>query len=50
MTEQLKADGAEPSTVQQRISLMALMGRIPEVARAIEALQAMHDTVRWSIW
>ena len=45
MTEQLKADGAEPSTVQQRISLMALMGRIPEVARAIEALQAMHDTV-----
>jgi hypothetical protein len=45
VTEQLKADGAEPSAVQQRISLMALMGRIPEVARAIEALQAMHDTV-----
>ena len=45
VTEQLTADGAAPTEVQQRISLMTLMGKIPEVGRAIEALQAMHDVV-----
>ena len=45
VTEQLTAHDAPPSIVQQRILLMNLMGRVPDVARAFEALQAVSDVV-----
>ena len=44
-TEQLTAEGAAPSLIQQRISLQQLMSRIPEVLRAFEALEAICDDV-----
>jgi hypothetical protein len=44
-TEQLSAEGATPSEIQQRISLQQLMSKIPEVLRAFEALEAAHDDV-----
>ena len=44
-TEQLTAEGAAPSVIQQRISLQQLMSKIPEVLRALEALEAAHDDV-----
>ena len=43
--DQLTSEGAAPSVIQQRISLQQLMSRVPEVLRAFEALEAMHDDV-----
>ena len=43
--EQLTEYGAAPSLVQQRISLMTLMGRVPEITRAFEALQAVSGVM-----
>ena len=43
ITEQLSAEGAAPSEIQQRISLQQLMSRILEVLRAFEALEAAQD-------
>ena len=44
-TEQLSAEGATPSEIQQRISLQQLMSKIPAVLRAFEALEVAHDDV-----
>ena len=43
--EQLTEYGAAPSEVQQRISLMTLVGGVPQVTRAFEALQAVSGTM-----
>ena len=43
--EQLTAEGASPTPVQRRISLAALFGRIPDISRAFDALQAVADVM-----
>ena len=43
--DQLTSEGAAPSVIQQRISLQQLMSKVPEVLRAFEALEAIHDDV-----
>ena len=43
--EQLTAEGASPTPVQRRISLAALFGRIPDISRAFDALQAVVDVM-----
>jgi hypothetical protein len=43
--EQLIAEGAAPTMVQQRISLQALFGRVPDIVRAFDALQAVSDVM-----
>jgi len=43
--EQLTTEGAGPTPVQRRISLATLFGRIPNISRAFDALQAVSDTM-----